>query len=46
MTTNPYHEDPIVEQPAIGLFADIGWQMAWAQVSISKNSFTERTGHA
>jgi type I restriction enzyme R subunit len=31
MTTNPYNEDPIVEQPAIQLFADLGWQTvsAW-----------------
>ena len=27
MSTNAYTEDQFVEQPAIGLFAVIGWQM-------------------
>ena len=26
MTTNPYNEDHLVEQPAIELFAALGWQ--------------------
>ncbi|MBK7780821.1 MAG: hypothetical protein IPJ58_08665 [Ardenticatenia bacterium] len=26
MTAHPYTEDQLVEQPAIGLFADLGWQ--------------------
>jgi type I restriction enzyme R subunit len=26
MTTHPYTEDQLVEQPAIGLFAELGWQ--------------------
>ncbi len=26
MTPHPYTEDQLVEQPAIGLFADLGWQ--------------------
>ena len=26
MTVNPFTEDQLVEQPAIGLFADLGWQ--------------------
>ena len=25
MTTHPYTEDQLVEQPAIGLFAELGW---------------------
>ena len=26
MTAHPYTEDQLVEQPAIQLFADLGWQ--------------------
>ena len=26
MTPHAYTEDQLVEQPAIGLFADLGWQ--------------------
>ena len=26
MSTHPYTEDHLVEQPAIELFADLGWQ--------------------
>jgi len=26
MTDHPYTEDQLVEQPAIGLFAALGWQ--------------------
>ena len=26
MSTHAYTEDQLVEQPAIGLFADLGWQ--------------------
>jgi type I restriction enzyme R subunit len=26
MSANVYTEDPLVEQPAIGLFAELGWQ--------------------
>jgi len=25
MSTHPYTEDQLVEQPAIGLFAELGW---------------------
>ncbi|MGB7510853.1 MAG: hypothetical protein WBP54_06150 [Pelodictyon phaeoclathratiforme] len=25
MTSHPYTEDQLVEQPAIGLFAELGW---------------------
>lgn len=46
MTTHPYSEDQLVEQPAIGLFATLGWQTALARVGISERSIMERTGHA
>ncbi len=35
MTTHPYTEDQLVEQPAIGLFAKLGWQT----VSAMEESF-------
>jgi type I restriction enzyme R subunit len=28
MTTNPYNEDHLVEQPALALVAELGWQTA------------------
>ena len=28
MSANAYTEDQLVEQPAIGLFAELGWQVA------------------
>jgi hypothetical protein len=28
VNTHPYTEDQLVEQPAIGLFAELGWQVA------------------
>ena len=28
MTVNAYTEDQLVEQPAIGLFAELGWAVA------------------
>ncbi len=28
MSTHAYSEDQLVEQPAIGLFAELGWQVA------------------
>lgn len=31
MSPHPYSEDQLVEQPAIGLFADLGWQTVTAQ---------------
>ena len=30
MTPHPYTEDQLVEQPAIGLFAELGWDMVLA----------------
>lgn len=36
MTDHPYTEDQLVEQPAIGLFAALGWQA----VSALEESFT------
>jgi type I restriction enzyme R subunit len=30
-----YTEDQLVEQPAIGLFAELGWTTLSAQVSLS-----------
>lgn len=35
MTPRPYTEDQLVEQPAIGLFAELGWQT----VSVMEESF-------
>ena len=35
MSVNAYTEDQLVEQPAIGLFADLGWQT----VSAMEESF-------
>lgn len=34
MSTHAYTEDQLVEQPAIGLFAELGWQTlsAWEEV--------------
>jgi len=46
MTTHPYHEDPIVEQPAIQLIAALGWQTVAARMAISEPSIQERTSHA
>jgi hypothetical protein len=31
MSTSFYSEDQLVEQPAIGLFAALGWQTVWAK---------------
>lgn len=28
MTPNPYNEDPLVEQPALALLSDLGWQIS------------------
>jgi hypothetical protein len=36
MTTHPYTENQLVEQPAIGLFAELGWTAVsalWASLS-------------
>jgi hypothetical protein len=33
-----YTEDQLVEQPAIGLFAELGWETVSAQVSLSLRS--------
>lgn len=30
MNANPYTEDQLVEQPAIGLFSELGWQTVMA----------------
>jgi type I restriction enzyme R subunit len=30
MSQHPYTEDQLVEQPAIGLFAELGWQTVCA----------------
>jgi hypothetical protein len=46
MTTHPYSEEHLVEQPAIELFAALGWQTVSAQVGISECATIERTGHA
>jgi hypothetical protein len=29
MTAGSYTEDQLVEQPAVGLFAELDWQLAW-----------------
>ncbi len=34
MTTHAYTEDQLVEQPAIGLFAELGWQTLSAMEEI------------
>ncbi|MFA7383476.1 MAG: type I restriction endonuclease subunit R [Desulfurivibrionaceae bacterium] len=40
MTPNAYSEDQLVEQPAIGLFADLGWQTASGAEEIFGNTGT------
>ena len=42
MSAHAYTEDQLVEQPAIGLFAELGWQVAWpclrsGQVNLKTN---------
>jgi type I restriction enzyme, R subunit len=34
MSTHAYTQDQLVEQPAIGLFAELGWQTASAREEI------------
>ena len=47
MTTHPYSEDHLVEQPAIQLFAALQWQTLSAQMRIFlQRSFMERSVHA
>lgn len=31
MTPSPYNEDPLVEQPALALLSDLGWQISSAR---------------
>jgi hypothetical protein len=46
MSIHACTEEHLVKQPAIQFYVALGWQMTWAQVSISEYSFAERTGHA
>jgi hypothetical protein len=39
MSPHAYTEDQLVEQPALGLFATLGWQTMTAYVSISIASY-------
>ena len=34
MSAHPYTEDQLVEQPAIGLFAELGWQTVSARQTL------------
>jgi type I restriction enzyme R subunit len=34
MSPHPYTEDQLVEQPAIGLFAELGWQTVSAMEEV------------